>query len=254
MMKKSQATLFIILGIVIIVLVALFMYARKTILMPLTPENLQSEMDRLEEKILDCVGEVGDKYIVKIGLQGGYLSTPKGTYRLWNDTTVSYLCWNQLGKPTCTNRLLTIEDMEKRLNEAIKNGLRECLNVHKFLPRWKRYNVEIGKKYDVETDIKREKVFVTLKYPIKLKGKEAEVSKEEFIKVFDYPLGRLYDVSQDILSFETQFGEFDQLMYMLQKRGEVMIYKLRPYPDKIYIIKEKDKPYLFQFAIQGEEL
>ena len=76
----------------------------------------------------------------------------------------------------------------------------------------------------------------------------------EFKEVVDKPLGDLYEVSQDILDYESQFGDFDQLIYMLSKKGDYFIYKKRPYPDKLYIINDKERKLTFQFFVQGESV
>jgi len=39
---------------------------------------------------------------------------------------------------------------------------------------------------------------------------------------------------------------------MLGHRGQFVIDKKRPYPDKLYILKSKDSDYVFQFFVQGE--
>ena len=74
------------------------------------------------------------------------------------------------------------------------------------------------------------------------------------IHEFDIPLGALYDVSMEIVNTESQIGEFEQLSYMLVHKGQFIIDKKKPYPDKFYILKTKDSDYKFQFFVQGEEL
>ncbi len=39
---------------------------------------------------------------------------------------------------------------------------------------------------------------------------------------------------------------------MATHKGEVHIRKKQPYPDKLYILKTRNKDYTFQFMIQGE--
>ncbi len=255
--KRAQATIFIIAGIVILALVILFFAGRKAgvSFLQVGQEDLRSEMDKIETQVLECMADSAKAPLDMMGKQGGFLSVPEKSYRYYEDYTISYLCWNQVARPTCTNRLLTLEGMEDELTKAIKNEMKECLNIKKFAGALAGYTIDAPSTYDLEVDIRSLKVFINMEYPIVLKGKEgAEVSKKDFQEVVDYPVGQLYDVAQDILNFETQFGEFDQLMYMLQKKGKFMIYKRRPYPDKIYVLKRSDNPYIFQFAVEGESL
>jgi hypothetical protein len=252
--KRGQLTVFVILGIVIVIIAALLLYFRTNIfLFNPSVEDLNSKLDDVREHMVRCVGEVSEPPIRQIGLQGGYLSTPPDTFRLYNDTTISYLCYSMKGSPQCINRMLTKSDMERQLNAAIDFGLQTCVDVQSF-KKLGSFEIITPNKWTVDTRIGSDMVVVTVNYPVRLRSTKStsEVSAQEFTKTFNYPLGYLYDVSQDILDYETQFGEFDQMIYMLAKKGQVRIDKKKPYPDKLYILSRYDGSYIFQFAVQGE--
>ena len=105
---------------------------------------------------------------------------------------------------------------------------------------------------EVVTAIGPSSIVVTLKMPLTISKEDIVIKRDSFSETFDYPLGRLYEVSQTIVDYESQYGEFEQLSYMLAHKGEYVIDKKKPYPDKVYILKTKDSPYIFQFMIQGE--
>jgi len=256
MRKRGQITAFVILGIVIVALVLLLLYTRTNVFMfTPSPEDLNKVMSDIRIDMLSCVGEVGDEPIRRIALQGGYLSTPTDTYRLYDDTTISYLCYNMEDDPRCMNRMLRKADMEQQLNEAIDFALSTCIDVQKF-KKLGSFQITASKDWEVGTMINPESVLVTVDYPITITSEKSELtlSEDTFKKVFNYPLGELYKVSQDVIDFETTYGEFDQLSYMLAYHGLYRIDKLRPYPDKIYKLNKQDSNYVFQFAIQGESL
>ncbi|MEM4244799.1 MAG: hypothetical protein QXR60_01160 [Candidatus Nanoarchaeia archaeon] len=254
MEKRGQLTVFIIIGVVLVIVVALLLYYKTNIfLVNPTAEDLNIRLDDIREHIIRCTGKVGEPPIRQIGLQGGYLSTPPDTYRLYNDSTISYLCYSMPGTPYCVNRMLTRSDMEKQLSAAIDFGLQTCVDVHGF-QKFGSFDIITPKKWTVDTRIGSDMVVVTVNYPVRLRSRrsDVEVSAQEFTTTFNYPLGYLYDVSQDILDYETQYGEFDQMIYMLSKRGQVRIEKKKPYPDKLYILSKYDNDYIFQFFVQGE--
>lgn len=250
MHKKAQVTMFIVAGIVVVAAVLLLLYLRGQIFVVVTPENLPDQLIPIRDHIKNCLQEVAPDYIERIGLQGGYLSTPEGTYRLNKGVTISYLCYNVGRSPLCYNRMLTRAHMETELSKAIAEGLQTCLNLKRFE---RGFDMSIG-SLAVATEIGQDTVSVTANLPITLTKETATVSEDEFTEVFDYPLGRLYDVSQDIVDIESVYGEFDQLNYMLSKRGQYIVEKQRPYPDKLYILQHKDSSYIFQFHVQGEPL
>jgi len=256
MNKRGQVTLFVILGIIIVAIIVLLLAFRKDIMpTPATRENLNSIMDDINEHISECVIEKSEEPLERIALQGGYLSTPIDSYRLWNDNTVSYLCYNIEDTERCRNRMLTKQHMEDELSEAMEMELAECVNVHGFEPGLvKTFSVIAEEPMEVSTDINEDEVLFELIYPVKLKASsgEEEVSEERFVVPVEVPLGELHDVALDIIDSEASMGRFDTLTYMLAKMSRYTIYLHQPYPDKIYQIKMRDGDYIFQFAVEGE--
>ncbi|MDP3919179.1 MAG: hypothetical protein Q8Q35_04745 [Nanoarchaeota archaeon] len=249
--KRGQATIFIILGIVLVLIVALYFVGVKTNIIPplLTPSDASTELNEIEEHIEDCLTDVGSEYVTLIGQQGGYLSPGEDTYRLYNDTFVSYLCWNREGVEPCNNRMLTLNKMDEELTEVISDALETCINVYDI-----SNDVTVEGDWELNVDINLKTVVLDLNYPVTVdKGSDDFASEDEFSVSLDMPLGQLYEVSQDIVNQHASVGVFDQLIYMLSKLGMYTIYKYKPYPDTIYQVKLREDGYVFQFAIQGEE-
>lgn len=253
--KRGQVTLFVILGIVIVAIIVLLLAFRKDIL-PKTgsPENIDATMQSIEKGIRQCMADAADEPIKRIGLQGGYLSTPEGSYRRWNDYPISYLCYNLARTESCRNRFLTVGNMEEQLSEAITENMGKCLDIQEFasLGLIKTIDVIPGDKLDVKVSISQDVVNIELNYKVEVKGSSGSKVKDKFEIAIRSPLGDLYEVAQDILDSETTFGRFDQLTYMLNKMSKYTIYVQKPYPDKIYQLKLREKDYIFQFAVEGE--
>ncbi len=73
-MKKGQVTIFIILGIIILVAVILFFFIKSRFYFgPATQERLQQEFPAIKEHIENCLKQESEPLIRKIGLQGGFL-------------------------------------------------------------------------------------------------------------------------------------------------------------------------------------
>jgi len=246
--RHGQVSGFTILGVVIVALVILLFFLRDQLGIVL-PGPLGGKSADIGEHIRQCVQETAPELIERIGRQGGYLSTAGGTYRLYQDVPVSYLCFTLEGQGTCRNRMLTLEDMQDELGDAIDKGLNTCIDYGVF--RRRGYDLTVGQR-DVAVEIGRDAVRVVVQQPLRLTKGETVVNIDRVEDSFSYPLGRLYEVSQEIVDMEATVGEFDQLPYMLAHKGQYVIEKKRPYPDKLYILQTKDHPFLFQFFIQGE--
>ena len=249
MEKRGQATLFIILGIVLVVLVIVYFVAVKQNIIPplLGGGDSASEMAAIDDHVTGCLHDIGGEYVTIIGAQGGYLSPAPDTFRLYNDTSVSYLCWNQVGIASCTNRLLIEKHMEDELRDAISSALQTCINVYDISD-----NAEAAQSWDLTVDVQRDSVALDLYYPVSVTNGDDVASQDTFSENIDAPLGELFDVAGDIVNDHAVYGDFDQLLYMLSKLSRYTIYKYKPYPDVIYQVKLREGSYVFQFAIQGE--
>ncbi len=260
MEKRGQVTVFIILGIIIVAVIVILLSLKPEIIStPATPENLNKVMNDINKHIKQCLAASAEEPLNRIALQGGYLNVPDESYRLWDDTTVSYLCYDLPNTDSCMNRMLTKKHMEDELENAVKEKVMQCLDVQEFASQGiiKTYDVLTKPdKLDLNLVINRDNVVIELKYPITLKSSKNgnDITRDKFTVIVDKPLGELYEVVQDILDAETTYGRFDTLTYMLSKLSRYTIYLHKPYPDKIYQVKLREKDYMFQFAIEGEPL
>jgi hypothetical protein len=247
--KRGQATIFIVLGILLVAIVVLYFVGVQTNVIPplLTTSDAASELNDIDSHVEECLEDVGMEYLNVIGIQGGYITTADDTFRLYNDTTVSYLCWNQQDSEACTNRLLTVSKMETQLEETLNIALQTCINVYDYSK-----GVTVRDDWELDIQVNQETVDIDLFYPIEVIKGEDSASEDEFSVTLDVPLGELYTVSQDIVNDHAVYGDFDPLLYMLSKLSKYTIYKNKPYPDTIYQVKMRENPYVFQFGIQGE--
>lgn len=73
MQKKGQVTIFVILGIVIIIFIALIFLLRPSNQIPSTGQETSNNIKEFAESCVDTIGKNALKYI---GLQGGYNTVP----------------------------------------------------------------------------------------------------------------------------------------------------------------------------------
>ena len=201
--KRGQTTIFVVLGIVIVALVILFFLARSTILLPLTQESLSEELEKISNSIEECLldnpnGLNANDYIIILGEQGGYLNPEVNTYFPYQDSRVSFLCYNIVNEELCYNRVLLIGDMEEQLNDRFESILDSCLDLSNF-ERFKLYKLLTPQPPVVITDILESNIIININFPVTLQSDQSQLSRNEFNYNLHYPLGELYQVSQDIL-------------------------------------------------------
>jgi len=260
MQKRGQLSIFAIIGIVIVVLVILFLFVRsKVYIGPATQQDLESELIPIKEHIEECLIEKAEPRLRQIGLQGGYIKTPEGSYRLYNGNRVSYLCYNIKDKPYCRQRVLRLGDIEQELETVLKEELStQCINIQNF--RKIGTTLKQG-ELDLDIEIGEDTVNVKADFSVSISKGDVKAELRDFSNVINIPLGRLYNAARDILDSEAETGDFDSVLYSLAKTQVTnklyIMQKLQPYPDKLYLMKIKDTPneedsYIFQFHVEGE--
>ena len=89
-------------------------------------------------------------------------------------------------------------------------------------------------------------------YDVKIIKGETQSTVRGVTLSYDVPLEELYAVAVDIVNSEANTGFFEQLLYMVNERGQYIINVDKPYPDKIYKVNKKDSDFEFWFAVEGE--
>lgn len=262
MFKRGQVSTFAIIGIILIVLIALFIFLRDRVYFgPASEKNLQDEFPPIEEHFKTCLIEKGNERIKQMGLQGGYLDPAEGTYLSYLNKEVSYRGWDIPTQRYCRTRILTEKDMEQALSLRLKDDLKtQCLNIGSFGKIG--LSVEEIDDLKIDVDIGEDTTLLTANQKIRISKNDVSVEQDKFSANVDLPFGRLYDASVDIVREECGSGIFDTLLYNVAKTQTTLkpyiCQKLQPYPDKLYLCKIKDVPpapdkeFIFQFAIEDE--
>src|SRR3989344_897644 len=170
--KKSQLSMFIIAGALIVILAGIIVYAGIT--------KREAEKEKIVREAVEfplelkpvglfvqsCLEQEALKTINKTALQGGRPIAPRHPYE-WENMTLSH------GYYYGINEIPTLEDMQNEMNGHLKINLNNCLgNLQTFKQRGMNLVVgEVSPKFTVGSDA----VVVDLNYPITLKKGTGEV-------------------------------------------------------------------------------
>lgn len=253
MEKRGQATIFIIVGVVIIILVALVIFLKGEIIIgKLSPQEQQkfltSKLEPINNQIRECIQDLGFSYVTSLGLRGGDIDPNFAA--LYKGENVQYLCYRDSGVGSCIQNILTIKDMQGKLNGYLEASLGGCINLESFESG--RFVISAG-ALAVSSEINDNNIQVVLDYPISLVSDDARANLNMFSEVLDMPLGKLHGLSIDIINSEVAGEYFDNVGYMVENRGDVIVERHKPYPDTVYVLSDRDSGFVFQFAIEGEE-
>jgi len=190
-MKKAQITIFIVIGIVILLMIFLGFYVMERFS---GGDDAQiEEITNLPEEIIPVKLFV-DSCIKEVTVPGVYLLASNGGYIYYYDSFV-----RSANKPVAYHYNLgedispTKEFMEEELAFFIKNSLRLCVDGFASFNE----NIEYG---DIEANVEigESQVFIDVDYPITLTNAESKLKISKFKVNFPIRLGHILAIKEDV--------------------------------------------------------
>ncbi len=240
--NRSQVTIFIIMALIIIVLVAIFFSIKHPLIIPtIDDSNPQAFIE-------SCTREATEEALARINRNGGDIE-PKG-YLMYNGEEIVYLCFNGVYYKFCVNqRPLLVEHIENEITNFITPRVKECFST--LESRYKRtYDIETG-EMKLTTRLYPDQVIVEI-------NKKFKMTKGDSIKEFDKfkmtlisPVFNFAEIAMEIVNQEAIYCHFDDVGYMfLHPRFDISS-TLTGNTDHIYFIKERTTDQEFRFVIRS---
>ncbi|MGM5482447.1 MAG: hypothetical protein ACQESF_03215 [Nanobdellota archaeon] len=249
-MNKSQVTVFIVLGMLILAVALLLFYVNSLAHEPVDVEVkdkyvLKSTLQPVRVYVESCLEKVSKPVIEKIAKNGGYLEPSNFMY--YDKDKISYLCV-QKDNDKCVNSLLLRKDMEEQISEVVRQNAEKCINLEVF----KKQGFKIDEdELSVDARIGLDKIEIKADYPLTFSKKNSSMTIDKFSLKINRPLGRLYLLATHIINSQIRQGYFDQLNFMVQNGDSVIVQEHNPYPDTVFSLKKDD--YIFNFALEGQD-
>lgn len=210
--KKAQVTIFIILGIIILLAVALLLIFQTEIFRFKTSEIIPTEKGKLENYLSTCIQQIGEEALFKIGLQGGYIEVPSDiandasqNLRLSPNLVVPYWAYGQ------ETRIPPLEDIKIRIDNYMKQNLRSCLlNLQPFQ---ESYDIIEKSPIEPDTQITDAKVIFNVRWDIELKNKAGEKIAEviDHQAESDIKLKQIHELASLIITQEMSTLKFEDI-------------------------------------------
>ncbi len=239
--KKAQLTIFIILGLLILV-VLILLFARGgdlgTIFVAKTP------MQQIE----DCAKVPVKEGIDKLSLQGG--SIDPENYYLYEGNKVEYVCYTDENLKTCVmQKPILTNSIGEGLKSYSEGKIRVCLNGVKKSLEKKGYSVSM-KPVEVSIELVPDNVLVNMDLSLSI-SKDGTESYDNVKVGVRSKIYNLVIVASSIMSLEARFGDSESLNYMLIYPSLKVEKKKQGDGSKIYIITDRDSNERFLFAVKS---
>ena len=242
-MKKAQITIFIIIAILIIAVVALFFALRGNINLPGKP--VSPETAEIQNFVQTCLDDSLENVVFKVGENGGYYFPPKVSTPVLE---VPYYIKDN------NNLMPSKEDIEREISRGIERELFFCIgNFELFSPE---YEITKGKMTPPEVVIEPERVLVELNYPLTIIKGGSKSKIEDFSSEVPVRLGIIYDAVVEFVAEDLKYPEgvcISCLFDISIKNGLRSSYL--NYDDDIYIFiiedpqsKLNNKEFVYVFA------
>ncbi len=248
MNKRGQVTLFIILGLIIIIILGIIFYFKSIIFSNSDQEKYSSispQIKTIDEYINNCVKTVGEESILLIGQQSGYYKLPE---KSTENSIAYYLYKEKLIPPLST--------IENSISSYVNVNLDSCIKNFTDIKGFK-FKAE---KVSAKASIKDKTVILNVDYPVKITKAKSEYQLSEFKSVIPVRLGIIYNVTFNIVNEQLKdnnnicltclvnIGNNNDLKINLANYGnDTIIFTIL---DEKSVIN--NQPYEFNFAIKYE--
>ena len=235
--KRGQITIFIILGIIILFLVALAIYLQGSftkVRPPVQQLVVDEQVQPIQIYVTDCLAATSKDALIRLGQNGGYINLPTGLrvnpaepydsdvlafppqmmpywYYMKPCTQSSIGCIIINNPPVCDKGNDCVlpytgpNSMESQLNKFIEDNLAVCIDD--FAPFKDRFDITAG-KITVDSRIAESTVGFELSYPltIVIKGSNKKSEIPSFYTEHDVKLKEIYALAQDIRNSESNYS------------------------------------------------
>ncbi|MBN1644467.1 hypothetical protein JW851_00305 [Candidatus Woesearchaeota archaeon] len=211
--KKAQVTLFIILGVILLLSIGLVVYlTTQRVVKPVEEKLIIPEgTEQVYEYISECVYQTAKEGIIKLGLQGGYVNMPaeiKNTpaSRISLDPYEAFYIpyWFYQNQ----DRTPTLELLQMEIDSYLRQRLQDCVDFSSFTPQ---YNVRTRGEFIPKTTITKDKVIVELIWPIEIIKTDKTIQLNKIVKEIDVKLKEIYDIATTTMEFENKKAAFENI-------------------------------------------
>lgn len=196
MQKRGQFTLFVVLGIILVLAVGLFYVFQDELFSfaGISSElSYPSEVSEVVDHVQECVDASAYEAVINIGYSGGYYSLPSQTY-VADSYAVPYYLYDG------EDLTLSSDGLTEELNDYITALVSSCIDVTEFSD----FTISTG-DVSVDSSIEQNLVSVTVDYPMTVAVAESSYSlAESYETSVDANLGWVYGIATQIVAADLE--------------------------------------------------
>jgi len=222
--KRGQITLFIIIGIVLLIVIGVFFLLRTSTVGK--EESVPVEFEPVKLYLEECVSQIAEKAIVLVGEQGGYIdpSSEGVSYNSVNPTEGSGIMftslvpyWFFLSSPNTCNGDCRFDSfqpwlykengepsIQSQIEKYVQDNIGDCISDFTSL---KQYVVSEEGEFSVESIIANDEVILNVEYPLLVEYGNSKTRLRYFTTDVKVSLPKMYEMGTTIAK-----GEMDNCL------------------------------------------
>lgn len=238
--RKGQVTLFIILGIIMVVLAILIYLFFPQIKGGFVVQEINPNL-----YIQTCIEEEILNSVEMLSIQGGSLNPEH--YILYKEEKIEYLCYTEENYRTCVmQQPMLKKHIEEELENDLSSKASECFDSLEESFEKSGYDVNL-KKGPMSIELLPGKIEMKFNNSLTLKKESAKKYDNMKVSVKNN-IYELVNVAMSILNWEARYGDAETTTYMNYYK-DLKVEKLKQSDGStIYILTERDSGNKFQFA------
>lgn len=241
--KRGQITVFIIIGIVLVVSFALI--TTYSSLEKDVPEVSAVDADSMQEYVESCLSSELDYSLILLGMQGGMLNVKEPYY----DAEYSRIPYWLYDEDELKFFIVSKENAEADLERYLEDNIKECFQ-----------NIDVSgldidySKKQADIDILEDSVVAEMFLPIEVNKGSAAISLDRFRVTQDVRLGKILDSARNFTFVTNDFPEGIDLTELYSYGFNTTVYDI-DYDNKIISFKDTKSTtslgeYMFNFAVE----
>lgn len=194
--KRGQLTVFVIIGVVIVAVVAILLYLKSVAVEK--EEVVPVDIAPIKLYVEKCLEETAKDAVLIIALQGGYYILPEKSLNFLNIYSPYYLYEGEVFLPT-------IEMIENELSFYCMFNLRDCIDLETFSERGYEITIEIP---EVTVTIAPKEIFFDVDMPVTIKTEDEEQTISRFSTDVETELMKLYNAASEYIDYQSKEPSF----------------------------------------------
>ncbi len=212
--KKAQITIFIILGIVLLlsVGVAIYFYQQRATAPIKKVVTVPEDIQQIYDYVTTCIDQIGKDGIIILGAQGGYIDIPAVIDRNPNAHInedplgiAKTVMWYYEGE----DRTPSLDYMQRALALYVKQNIPDCVgNFEAFAERF-----EVTPKSEIlpVVSFTDSDVIIEVKWQLEIKTQDRVAELNEFVTDYSVKLRPAWELASKAMEAENKQGWFENL-------------------------------------------